>query len=224
MQNTTYTWRRFPFARRFCPSASGCAVVRVGCFVGRSFIVMLRRRSFLAAPFRGFNAEHHVNVAAFSFCPPLLPVGKRVCRRPRRTFRRQELYSNAPQAELPCGSFSGIQCRTPRIRGCVFLLPVGKRMRRRPRRTFRRQEPYSNAPQAELPCGSFSGIQCRTPRKRGCVFLLPAAFARRQAAGKRKTLPLPRKCSALAGAIGIEPTPWESEAHVLPLHQAPTRK
>ena len=25
----------------------------------------------------------------------------------------------------------------------------------------------------------------------------------------------------LAGAIGIEPTLWESEAHVLPLHQAP---
>ena len=174
MQNTTYTWLRFPFARRFCPSASGCAVVRVGCFVGRSLIVMLRRRSFLAAPFRGFNAEHHVYVAAFSFCPP--------------------------------------------------LLPVGKRMRCRSRRMFRRQEPYSNAPQAELPCGSFSGIQCRTPRIRGCVFLLPAAFARRQAAGKRKTLPLPRKCSALAGAIGIEPTPWESEAHVLPLHQAPTRK
>ena len=28
---------------------------------------------------------------------------------------------------------------------------------------------------------------------------------------------------ALAGAIGIEPTQWESEAQVLPLHQAPSR-
>lgn len=28
----------------------------------------------------------------------------------------------------------------------------------------------------------------------------------------------------MAGAIGIEPTPWESEAHVLPLHQAPSRE
>lgn len=27
---------------------------------------------------------------------------------------------------------------------------------------------------------------------------------------------------ALAGAIGIEPTQWESEAQVLPLHQAPS--
>ena len=29
---------------------------------------------------------------------------------------------------------------------------------------------------------------------------------------------------ALAGAIGIEPTQWESEAQVLPLHQAPSLK
>lgn len=28
---------------------------------------------------------------------------------------------------------------------------------------------------------------------------------------------------ALAGAIGIEPTQWESEAQVLPLHQAPSQ-
>ena len=32
---------------------------------------------------------------------------------------------------------------------------------------------------------------------------------------------LPFQVTALAGAIGIEPTLWESEAHVLPLHQAP---
>ena len=29
---------------------------------------------------------------------------------------------------------------------------------------------------------------------------------------------------ALAGDIGIEPTQWESEAQVLPLHQSPSHK
>ena len=38
--------------------------------------------------------------------------------------------------------------------------------------------------------------------------------------GKKKRA---RSVFALAGAIGIEPTQWESEAQVLPLHQAPSR-
>ena len=39
---------------------------------------------------------------------------------------------------------------------------------------------------------------------------------------KKRTLSQVR-VFALAGAIGIEPTQWESEAQVLPLHQAPSR-
>ncbi len=43
--------------------------------------------------------------------------------------------------------------------------------------------------------------------------------------GKRiKETPPQVRVFALAGAIGIEPTQWESEAQVLPLHQAPSRE
>lgn len=43
--------------------------------------------------------------------------------------------------------------------------------------------------------------------------------------GKRiKETPTQVRVFALAGAIGIEPTQWESEAQVLPLHQAPSRE
>ena len=38
-----------------------------------------------------------------------------------------------------------------------------------------------------------------------------------------KETPSQVRVFALAGAIGIEPTQWESEAQVLPLHQAPSR-
>ncbi len=41
-------------------------------------------------------------------------------------------------------------------------------------------------------------------------------------AENRKTPSQKVKVFALAGAIGIEPTQWESEAQVLPLHQAPS--
>ena len=82
----------FPFCPPLLPVGKRVAVVRVGRFVGRSLIVMLRRRSFLAAPFRGFNAEHHANVAAFSFCPPLLPVGKRRAKEKHFRFRGSVLH------------------------------------------------------------------------------------------------------------------------------------
>lgn len=38
-----------------------------------------------------------------------------------------------------------------------------------------------------------------------------------------KKAPFNFEGGALAGAIGIEPTQWESEAQVLPLHQAPSQ-
>ena len=41
--------------------------------------------------------------------------------------------------------------------------------------------------------------------------------------GKINETPSQVRVFALAGAIGIEPTQWESEAQVLPLHQAPSR-
>lgn len=41
--------------------------------------------------------------------------------------------------------------------------------------------------------------------------------------GKINETPPQVRVFALAGAIGIEPTQWESEAQVLPLHQAPSR-
>ena len=42
--------------------------------------------------------------------------------------------------------------------------------------------------------------------------------------GKINETPSQVRVFALAGAIGIEPTQWESEAQVLPLHQAPSRE
>ena len=61
----------------------------------------------------------------------------------------------------------------------------------------------------ELPLGSFLGTQCSAPLHGAFSFMRDCFRA---------------SAAALAGAIGIEPTPWESEAHVLPLHQAPTRE
>ena len=56
------------------------------------------------------------------------------------------------------------------------------------------------------------------------VFYARAPPRKRGRPGIKKHPRSSRGCAALAGAIGIEPTPWESEAHVLPLHQAPTRE
>ena len=53
------------------------------------------------------------------------------------------------------------------------------------------------------------------------VFYARAPPRKRGRPGIKKHPRSSRGCAALAGAIGIEPTPWESEAHVLPLHQAP---
>ena len=53
---------------------------------------MLRRRSFLAAPFRRFNADLLAGVAAFFFCPPLLPVGKRRAKEKHFRFRGSVLH------------------------------------------------------------------------------------------------------------------------------------
>lgn len=58
---------------------------------------------------------------------------------------------------------------------------------------------------------------------RVCSFTLLPVRCKHQ--GKRvKETPSQVRVFALAGAIGIEPTQWESEAQVLPLHQAPSRE
>ena len=75
----------------------------------------------------------------------------------------------------------------------------------------------------ELPEGSFLVSQCNAPQDGGLSFS-PAGAHGCALREKKKHPRSSRGCVALAGAIGIEPTPWESEAHVLPLHQAPTRK
>ena len=72
-------------------------------------------------------------------------------------------------------------------------------------------------------------FRCRsvyTQRKHtACTFLFaqPHVFAQAQSMFGQKETPSQVRVFALAGAIGIEPTQWESEAQVLPLHQAPSR-
>ena len=72
-------------------------------------------------------------------------------------------------------------------------------------------------------------FRCRsvgTQRKHtACMFLLFFCPLDASIKGKRiKEIPPQVRVFALAGAIGIEPTQWESEAQVLPLHQAPSRE
>ena len=55
------------------------------------------------------------------------------------------------------------------------------------------------------------------------LFAQPYVFAQVQSMFGQKETPSQVRVFALAGAIGIEPTQWESEAQVLPLHQAPSR-
>ena len=72
-------------------------------------------------------------------------------------------------------------------------------------------------------------FRCRsvyTQRKHtACTFLFaqPYVFGQAQSMFGQKETPSQVRVFALAGAIGIEPTQWESEAQVLPLHQAPSR-
>ena len=66
---------------------------------------------------------------------------------------------------------------------------------------------------------------CTQRKHTACTFLFaqPHVFAQAQSMFGQKETPSQVRVFALAGAIGIEPTQWESEAQVLPLHQAPSR-
>lgn len=55
-------------------------------------------------------------------------------------------------------------------------------------------------------------------------FIFGAHHMQAYCAPNIKETPSQVRVFALAGAIGIEPTQWESEAQVLPLHQAPSRE
>ncbi len=67
--------------------------------------------------------------------------------------------------------------------------------------------------------------ECTQRKHTACMFLLFFCPLDASIKGKRiKETPPQVRVFALAGAIGIEPTQWESEAQVLPLHQAPSRE
>ena len=156
-------------------------------------------------------------------------------RRRNPTGVEQRIYANADFCiGEECGAFANsTQCH------CGGAAIPKEKMRR-----------YSNAPPvAELPVDRKkfckrrkSGVESnRGPRAKSLI--LAGANSMQRTAGRchfftfrgsaRKPLAprnvkkhprCSRGCAALAGAIGIEPTPWESEAHVLPLHQAPMHK
>ena len=62
--------------------------------------------------------------------------------------------------------------------------------------------------------GFASNIRLRQNEKRCCIF--------RAQPQQKASFASVDKRGFLAGVVGIEPTIWESEAHVLPLHYTPT--
>ena len=102
----------------------------------------------------------------------------------QKSHQSSRSYSNAPLvAELPEGSFLGIQCSAPRT--VIFLLHAAVV---RKREIGGEMGSYSNAPLvAELPEGSFLGIQCSAPRT--VIFLLRAAVVRKRAQWRVKETP-----------------------------------
>ena len=67
-------------------------------------------------------------------------------------------------------------------------------------------------------CAQRKHTACNVP------FIFGAHHMQAYCAPNIKETPSQVRVFALAGAIGIEPTQWESEAQVLPLHQAPSRE
>ena len=67
-------------------------------------------------------------------------------------------------------------------------------------------------------CAQRKHTACNVP------FIFGAHHMQAYCAPNIKETPPQVRVFALAGAIGIEPTQWESEAQVLPLHQAPSRE
>ena len=134
----------------------------------------------------------------------------------------------ARSAELPLGSFLVTQCSAPRERGCYFFIacPVRRAARACDKKAecfgMLRGTRYTRS--AELPWAPFWRLNAAHLVNEENVFYARAPPRKRGRPGIKKHPRSSRGCAALAGAIGIEPTPWESEAHVLPLHQAPTRE
>ena len=129
-------------------------------------------------------------------------------------------------AELPLGSFLVTQCSAPRERGCYFFIACP--VRRAARACDKKAECFGMlrgtryARSAELPWAPFWRLNAAHLVNEAVIFLSRALCGEPRGRAIKKHPRSSRGCAALAGAIGIEPTPWESEAHVLPLH--PTRE
>ena len=82
---------------------------------------------------------------------------------------------------------------------------------------------YSNACLATcFRCAPF--VLNANPLSRDFFLVSASLFVQARRVADIRKHPLYKRVFALAGAIGIEPTQWESEAQVLPLHQAPSQR